>query len=257
MPGLVRSAHDEHFSVHAELQQTPSTQNPLAHSLAFEHFWNSPMVGLGPASGAGPSAIPRSKGVESTGVESIVAIAESVAESTIDPSDASLVASPGPASGAAEHVDVAESHTPERQSAPVAQLVLQAPAAPQRANGLQLRAPCGAVSVAIALHVPALPATSQAKHELVQSLLQQVPSTHRPLTHWPPVVQAEPFPFLATHVPVARSQLRPVAHSMSFVQVVAQVPAEQAYGAAHAAFVPRGGPSTFTHVPNDDDSAQL
>jgi hypothetical protein len=44
------------------------------------------------------------------------------------------------------------------------------------------RAPCGAPLTVV--HLPTLPATSQAWHWLPQAELQQTPSTQLALTHW-------------------------------------------------------------------------
>jgi hypothetical protein len=64
LPGLLRSAHEEHFSVQAVSQQTPSTQWPVGHSLLLVQRWNPSATGFAATGGAPASAMaPASAGV--------------------------------------------------------------------------------------------------------------------------------------------------------------------------------------------------
>ena len=58
------------------------------------------------------------------------------------------------------------------------------------------RAPCGAPLTAV--HLPTLPATSQAWHWPPQAELQQTPSTQLPLVHWSDAPQAAPLASVGT-----------------------------------------------------------
>jgi hypothetical protein len=89
------------------------------------------------------------------------------------------------------------------------------------------RAPCGAP--AIGVHVPTLPATSQASHWPAQAVLQQTPSAQWPEPHSRSAAQAAPGPPLGRHaLPEHQSA---GLQSASPEQEVRQAVAPQAKGA--------------------------
>jgi len=95
--------------------------------------------------------------------------------------------------------------------------------APLHENGAQLGLP--ALSAGSSVHVPTEPPTLHALHAPVHALSQHTESTHRPLTHALPALQACPFGSFGTHAPAW--QKRPAAHCASVVHVVghaAEVP---------------------------------
>jgi hypothetical protein len=87
-------------------------------------------------------------------------------------------------------------------------------AAPAPAHAF--RWPCG--SPFTCEHRPCVAATSHAWHCPVHAVLQQTPSTQKPVMHWSPAVQAAPFSPVLEHNPSTQWSL---THWSSAVQLVA------------------------------------
>jgi hypothetical protein len=121
LPGLERSAQEWHLSSQAVSQQTPSTQKPVEHSLAFAQRVKPATVGRGSTFGAGSSAI-----------ASIVVVPLSVTGTSVSEVDASGA----PPSGTV-HFPVLVSQAPVVQSALMVQAVLQVVASAQTSEPAQ------------------------------------------------------------------------------------------------------------------------
>lgn len=117
-----------------------------------------------------------------------------------------------------------------------------------------MRLPCGAPVTL--LHVPRLPPTSHAWHELPHAPSQQYPSTQMPDVHsCAPVAQVLPFAFFATQF-VPLHQL-PATHPASVEHVVGQVaPIPWHKYTPHVVRLPWGAPVTLVHVPKLPETSQ-
>ena len=86
---------------------------------------------------------------------------------------------------------------------------------PEPAAEHATRAPCGAPFTGE--HVPGAVATSQASHWPEHALVQQTPSTQKPLAHVRASAHATPVAAFGAHPPA--SQYAPVEQSASVVQL--------------------------------------
>jgi hypothetical protein len=87
------------------------------------------------------------------------------------------------------------------------------------ATGHAGRLPCGLPATGV--HVPALPSTSHASHWPVHALLQQTPSTQKPLTHAPSAPHSSPGVSVPSHCPL--EQKAPVAQSIAALHADGQL----------------------------------
>jgi len=95
--------------------------------------------------------------------------------------------------------------------------------------------------------VPTAVVFAHVRQAVSHALLQQYPSTQKPLAHSLARVQTLPFVSVATQVPV-ESQRLPALHCASVVQPARHEPTLQVYG-AHEVRAPCGAPVTLVQKP--------
>jgi hypothetical protein len=207
LPGDCGSAHDLHVPSQALSQQTPSTQKPLAHSLAVVHACASPF-----ATGFSLGSVAATVGVESA---MLVSVALSLTEPVSTIPLSAIAVSGVPVSGAP--VSIAPVSARPVSAAPVSVSPVSVPASPvvahevasAHANGAQ---ECGAPATHAPLPLQLLlvsTAPEQVAPQVTELEAKTQPSRFEP-SHTPP--QREPSlthaarpafgaPLTATHVP--------------------------------------------------------
>jgi len=124
----------------------------------------------------------------------------------------------------------------------------QKPSSPHVDGALAEHSARGSVPASAALHVPRLFVAAQVWQLPVQAVLQQTPSTQKPLAQSPVTVHAVPLISCGTQAPAA--QRYPAAQSAFEPQVVAQELAPQVF-APHDVLVPALQVPAPSQVPAD------
>lgn len=220
-PGLPLTLQDSHCPVQAALQQTPSTQLPLAH-------WTAP-----------PHPVPLANSATQTPAEHQSPAAQSpllaqlprhaVGPQTYGAQGWACGAGqrPAPSQAAASVATPALQLAPRHcavgyaQAAPFAPSQRPPQADPSEAHAWRL--PCGAPSTGA--QTPALPGTSQAWHWPLHAWSQQTPSAQNPEAHWFAPPQITPATSFGVQIPAAQ-KLAP-AQSLSSTQSPRQAVAPQ------------------------------
>jgi len=220
-PGLPLTLQDSHCPVQAALQQTPSTQLPLAH-------WTAP-----------PHPVPLANSATQTPAEHQSPAAQSpllaqLPRHAVGPQTYGAQAwacgagqRPAPSQAAASVATPALQLAPRHcavgyaQAAPFAPSQRPPQADPSEAHAWRL--PCGAPSTGA--QTPALPGTSQAWHWPLHAWSQQTPSAQNPEAHWFAPPQITPATSFGVQIPAAQ-KLAP-AQSLSSTQSPRQAVAPQ------------------------------
>jgi hypothetical protein len=190
------------------LQQTPSVQNPDAHSESFEHW---------AARGLGPQ-LPLTQRTPETQSASDRQVTTQARVEGSQSNGAQIVAGPGlqrpfPSHTLTSTTD-ATSHAPGLQTAPAmwlrqAPFPSQVPSSPhvETSAAGQSLASRGAPPAGTKLHSPDDPWTSHALQLSVQEVLQQTPSTQKPL--WQSAAQPQAAPFILVPLPPSLEHAAP------------------------------------------------
>lgn len=213
------------------LQQTPSTQLPLLHSLVEPQL--SPLSFF---AAQVPAVVQNAVFAQSaSALHVVVQVLAPVAQlygahEVFDVSHAPAPLQIFPLISPSAH-DVAPQAVPGFAYARHAPAPSHVPSAPQEAGyaGSTGHSPSGSVSAAITPQTPSTPepffAAVQARHAPRHDVSQQTPSTQAPLVHWALLAHAVPFAASGTHAPAL--QWCDAAHCASVVHEVAHfVPAQ-------------------------------